>query len=278
MYYTDFVFDGMRLSECGYTICEFDSAASIKEVSLGSPLNFKTVSTRKGNRFALVDVSYDTALEFTFDICKNLCFGTSGQIVESADAAITDQEFLSITRWLSRNDFRQIYFVDDEPTAVTRYYNGAFSSISRLEIDDVLYGLRLVFVTDRPYALGDMVTASHTFEANGEWTYEDGSYLVGSIVPSLRIQCGASGTLTLTNYTTNTRMTIKNCSEDEVITINGDYFIMSSSIPTHKVWADFNYEFLKICNAYDQRSNVIKSTMPCTVTITYKPIIRDAPR
>lgn len=272
MYATDFVFDGVNLSDYGLVICQFEGASSLSEVSIGSPLNFKTVSLRKGNRFALADTSYDSAIEISFDICKDDCLFDS-----SDDMIIDDDLFLSLTRWMLRDSFYRIRFSDDREIA-PRYYRGCFTSISRLTLDSYTYGLRVTFLTDRPYALSEKITVSHQFEHNSTWDYLDSSYLTGTLFPDVDITLLESGDLTITNSLTGCQMEIKNCSEGETISIRGGQLIIFSSLTTHKIQQDFNFDFFTIGNSYRDTRNRIMSTLACEMTISYEPKIKDTPQ
>ena len=313
MFATDFSFDGVRLSDYGCMVCEIDGSTGLDEIDAGVALNFTTVSTRKGTRFSLVDRKYDDVLSTTFDICKDPCAAESGGSIiyigdenlsfdildqinlqsyeiaaetinldtyvdtySAAELEITDHEFLVLLRWLLRDHYLPMTFLD-ERHCVQRYYNGAFTNIARLEIGGRLYGLRCTFQTDRPYALGEEIVTTHTMAANTPWNYTDTSHLTGTIIPDLVITLQASGTLRLTNQFTSTSMVITGCTNGETITVKGDSLIMFSSNNSHNVWACFNYDFLKIGNSMNNRVNQITSSLPCTITMKYKPVIRDAP-
>ena len=313
MFATDFVYDGIKLSDYNCMVCEIDGSTGLDEIEAGVALNFTTVSTRKGTRFPLVDRKYDSALSVTFDICKDPCSADAGgQIIymgdenlsfdvldqinlqeysiaaetinldayvdtySAAELEITDHEYLVLLRFLARDHFLPMTFLD-ERHCVQRYYNGAFTSISRLEIGGRLYGLRVTFQTDRPYALGEEVSSTHDIASTSYIDYTDNSYLTGTIIPDLVITLHESGTLRLTNMFTSTSMVITGCVSGETITVKGDSLILFSSIPTHNVWKCFNYDFLKIGNSMGGRVNRITSTLDCTLTIKYQPVIRDAP-
>jgi len=271
MYASDFIFDGINLSSFGCVICDFEGSTGVEEVEAGAPLNFKTVSTRKGNRFPLIDVGYDNALEVTFDICKDPCAAATNEAAE-----ITDTEYLALMRWLVRNQFLTIRFLDDR-LSMNRYYNGAFSSVIKLTIDSRLYGLRLTFVTDRPYALGASISSTHEMTSGTAWNYEDTSHLTGTIIPDLEITLHAAGTLRLTNQFTGKTMVITDCTSGEKITFYGDSLTMFSTNTSKNIWNRFNYEFFKIGNRIGNSVNQITSSLDCTLKITYRPIIKDAP-
>ena len=273
MYATDFKYDNVSLSSYGFVICQFEDSGGLKDIEAGSPLTFKTVSRRKGNHYSLVDVSYDSALEITFDICKDPCENSG------SDMFLTDEEFFDLSRWLLRKEFCLLEFVGDIPDVhdYKRYYIGGFN-ITKLTIDDKLAGLRLIFTANKPYAYGDTVTATLTINsASGTATLTDNSYYTGITTPNLQVTLRAAGNLTLTNSATGSITKVNNCSNNEVLTFDGENLIVTSSSSGHDIANDFNYEFLKMQNTTSSRTNTIQSSLPCTIVVTYKPIIRDAP-
>lgn len=271
MYATDFVFDGVNLSDFGLVICQFEGASSLDEVSIGSPLSFKTVPTRKGSRFALTDTSFDSAIEISFDICKDEC-----SLGEGDDMTIDDSLYLSLTKWMLRNAFYSLRFIDDREN-VSRYYSGSFTNVSRLTLGSYTYGLRVTFLTDKPYALSETITVSHQFAHNSSWDYSHNSYLTGTIFPNMEITCLESGNLTLTNSFTGCQMEIKNCSSGEIIYIRGDRLIIFTSRTAHKIYQDFNFDFFTIGNSYRDNRNHIISSLACVLNFSYEPAIKDTP-
>ena len=81
------------------------------------------------------------------------------------------------------------------------------------------------------------------------------------------------GDFALSNSLSNKTTSISNCSKGEIITIEGDSQIISSSLSAHKSLSkDFNYFFPKIINTYTETKNTFKCNLKCMITITYSPI------
>lgn len=265
------------LSEFDFVICDFNAPSGVEELKAGNEIKFKTVSRSKGNRFSLVDMGYEEALQTTFDICKDPCKFSGNDVV------ITDTEFLALSRWLLRRQFLQVQFMHDDQYYgrpyydLRRYYRGAFTGITKLFVNGELCGLRLSFTTNRPYAYGNTISDTLTFSGGDSLVFNDTSPLTGIITPNIVIECMANGDLTLSNSVLDSVMSIKNCTAGEIITINGDKLVIVSSLTEHKLYEDFNYEFLKLGNVYGSDVNTITASKACVVTISYHPIIRDAP-
>ena len=46
----------------------------------------------------------------------------------------------------------------------------------------------------------------------------------------------------------------------------------------HDVYNDFNYDYFKIGNTINNRSNKISVSLPCKIELRYSPIIKDSPQ
>ena len=99
---------------------------------------------------------------------------------------------------------------------------------------------------------------------------------IGYTYPNLTITINIDGDFEMYNENTNSRMVIKNCSVGEVITIDGDAKIISTSNDMHKstLHNDFNFEFFKIGNTLESRNNRIYFSLPCKCVLKYTPIIK----
>lgn len=269
MYATDFIYDGINLSDFGCIICEFDSSGGVNEVASGVPLTIKTVARNKGNRWSIADTGYDSSLEITFDICKDPC------VFEPDEMTFDDELYLNLVRWLVREDFLETVFIDDRQL-VRRHYNGTFN-VTKLTIADEICGLRVVFTTDKPYAFGDEISDSHRYASDGTWNFFDKSFIICTTKPKVKIKCRASGNLTISNSFTGSTVVIKGVTNGETIEMDGEAMTITSSLDAHDIWNDFNYEFLKVGNSYNNRINPISVNLACNMTISYQPIIRDAP-
>ena len=50
--------------------------------------------------------------------------------------------------------------------------------------------------------------------------------------------------------------------------------MISSSLDSHKVQNDFNWAFFRLENTFRDKKNKITLSLPCTVKITYSPIVK----
>lgn len=275
MYATDFEYDHHYLSDFGFVICSFDDAG-LGNVTAGSQITFNTVSRHYGKKYSLTSTQYDSCIETTFDICKDPCLYTSQD-----DLRITNDECREIMRWLNRREFLKFSFTDDDNLGMGYeeqvYYYGSFN-IEKIILDTELVGLRLTLTTDKPFGYGEERTANLSFTTTSlSEKLIDASDEIGYTYPSITITLKASGKLTISNDVEGSPMVIDNCSEGEVITVDGSTHIITTSLVSHKLYDDFNFEFLRIGNTYDNRTNVITVSLPCEMELRYTPVIKNSP-
>lgn len=259
----DFEYDGIKLSDMGYMLCNFnkndDSRSDMVEIT------FDKVSTLHGEKWDLTNSNYESCLEATFSICKNKCQSLDSYVISTDDYRL-------ISRWLNRKDFHKFRAIGVDGEFSEFYFEGSFN-IKKKEIEGRLYGLDLTLYTNRPFALQNERTYKFCFETNDAKCYLiDSSDEIGYIYPEMEIKVLESGDLKITNLIENREMSIKNCIENEIIYIN--YPIIYSSIDTHKIQDDFNWIFFRIANNFKENKNTIISNLKCEMEIQYFPIAK----
>lgn len=271
MYAVDFEYDNQYLSDFGFIICEFDASSGATVAEAGSKITFNKVSRNSGKSSSLTGTVYEECVQCTFDICK------SPDLYEYEDREISNDEYRDIVRWLNRREFLKFQILDEEDSEHdTCYYNVSFN-IDKIKINEKLYGLQLTLESDKPFGYGEEKIISLSFDGTSSAKkIFDTSDEIGYIYPNMIITCKATGDLTVCNKTVDCTMLIKNCKKGEEITINGEAQTIISSLDSHDISNDFNYEFLKISNTYKNRYNEISTTKACNIIIKYSPIIKDA--
>lgn len=269
MYALDFEYDKKYLSDYGFIICDFDSRSGADVVDAGSKITFNTVPLHKGARHGLISAQYDECITTTFDICKN------PDVYD--DLEITNDEYLEFVRWLNRKTFCKLHIIDDDHEIEPCFYEASFN-VKKIKIGEILYGLELEMITDKPFGYGLERKIANTFTSNNlSFSINDYSDEIGYVYPTLKITCNQSGNLMIENNLTGSSTYIKNCSENEIIIIDGFTHEISTSDLSHDVYNDFNYNYFKIGNKINQRKNTITVNLPCTIEFTYAPIIKNSP-
>lgn len=298
----DFEYDNRHLRDFGMVICNFGDKG-LDTISNGSQITFNTISTLGGSKHQLTSTAYEDCLEATFQICKHSC--------DSDVSEISSTEFRELTKWLNRKKFLKFKILDED--YIDLYFEASFN-ISRIEINGTLYGLELEVITNRPFALKEprninvklkevygweeykdgvwlgyaTSTDENAYPHNGVPTgdgyqhiylgeiYEgfinDTSYEEGYIYPRTEITINQDGNLKIYNAIEDRNTYIANCVTGEVITL--DYPIIQSSVSSHNIQNDFNWNFFRIANTYENSRNDLIVTLPCSIKIEYSPIVK----
>ncbi len=267
----DFEYDNQYLSDYGFIICDFNASSGADTISAGSNLTFNTVPKNRGKQYSLTSTQYDECITVTFDICKN------PETHDEADMVLTSDECRDLMRWLNRREFLKFQVLYDEQDYDSCVYNASFN-VSKIVIAEKIVGLELEMTTDKPFAYGQERTIKlNVSDPSKTYNVIDNSDDIGYITPNMVITCNSSGNLQITNTFCDCIFLIKNCSAGEVITIDGENLLVSSSLNSHKIYNDFNFEFLKIGNNYYSCINPITVSIPCEIVIKYNPIIKQTP-
>lgn len=270
MYACDFEYDGHYLSDYGFIICTFGTDSDTDNISPGSMITFNTVSKNAGKKYGLAGTRYEECIQADFEICKNPEF--------HEDLSITKEEYRNIMRWLNRREFLRFRLLHDEADAHNEFYYEASFNIEKIESDKILYGMHLTLETNSTFGYGMEQVISWTItDTSKKKIINDISDEIGHIYPSMRITINQSGTLSIYNELENCRMEIKNCTKGEIINIDGEAQIISSSLNSHHIYDDFNFEFFRIGNTFENRINKISISLPCKIEFRYSPIVKDSP-
>lgn len=263
----DFEYDGLNLSNFGYMICDFDAKGK-DVVSNGSEITFTYATVRNGTKHEPIGVKYDSFLEAKIYICKNPC-GTN-------DMRMSVDEIRLLSKWLNRKEDLKFKLLSDEYHKI--YFEGTFN-ISLVKYAGEVYGLELTFKSNRPFALMEKKTfLIKNKEIDQEHLIYDLSDVEGFAYPKTKITIEQDGDLIITNNIEKNddgsdRVTsIKHCTSGEVITM--DYPIIQTNDPAHVIQNDFNWSFFRIANTFHNNINKVKISLPCTMEISYSPIVK----
>lgn len=299
----DFEYDGIKLSEKGFMICSFDSKG-VETISNGSVISFNMVPTLNGFKHNLMSAVYEDCLETTIQICKYSC---SEGIKE-----ISSVEFREMTRWLSRKKFLKFKILDED--YIDLYFEATFNisrieidgRLYGLELEVMTnrpFALKeprtINIKTQTAYCwekfdddnnkLGYVTSnVGSTYPDNNElhtdgyqYTYigevyvgsiNDTSHEEGFIYPFTEITMLEDGDLKIHNFSENRDTYIADCKENEVITM--DYPVVWSSNSSHDVQNDFNWNFFRVANTFENSRNDLIIFTPCEIKIRYSPIVK----
>lgn len=306
MRFSDFEYDGLKLSDFTVTtpqkekfaICEFDGSGDDNIVSAGSTITFNKSAVNHGTRHLVSGYQYDECITATFDICKLpvLC---DGNIATYSNLEIYDIEYQRLMRWLNRPAFHSLHFTPDaedksrDLNLRDLYFNASFN-VEKIYIADKLYGLRLTVETDRPFALGQAVsqTTAMSGQTSKQISVKDTSDAPGYTPVRLTIQyktsgVSASNTVKIYNTKTSDEVIITNGKAGEIVVIDAETQVITTSVNNHSLPDNFNFSYLRLsnvtnlsCAGYSDNANAITITdsngVLNGVTIEYTPVIKDS--
>lgn len=257
----DFEYDGLNLSDKGFMLCSFDKS-KIDTVENGAEINMETSPFYNGDVNYILTANYESTLTATFQICKNPCTGE--------DLNITVDEVRDMASWLCRKGFHKFKIFDDDYLNV--YYEATFN-MSRIIRNGNVIGLELEMITNRPFGvMEDTVINIKNEIENGVENFYSISDDEGFIYPKAKITIKQDGDLKISNIFIQRDTIIKNCKAGEVIEM--DYPVIKSSLESHKIQNDFNWNFFRIENKFKDKRNLIQISIPCEIEMIYSPIAK----
>lgn len=100
----------------------------------------------------------------------------------------------------------------------------------------------------------------------------DTSYEEGYIYPYTEITVLEDGDLNIHSILEDRDTIVYNCVANEIITM--DYPIIQSSLSSHSIQNDFNWNFFRVANTYENSRNDLITSIPCEIKIKYSPIVK----
>lgn len=262
----DFYFNGKKLSDFGYIQCYINSTPSV-ETALVSQTNFNSFKSSRSDLWRRTNVTYDSPLSKSIQICKNPCNGES---------EISEEEVRMMQRWLCKKDYYAFRFINESETDDDEIiWHEAKIDMSKIIIGEKCIGLQLDIITNAPYGY---VVRTHDFTVSaGEEiviNYQPDSS--GYVFCDYAINILENGDLkiinkSIVNYHINTTL-IKNCNVGNSILINSR--IQQISPLSHS--DNFNYIFPRLYASDANISNSgiapnkISFSLACKVHISYR--------
>lgn len=257
----DFMYDGMLLSNWGYIICDFNSTPDTSSDSeSGSLIKIATVPIEHNAWNPKVNSSYDSVISATFDICKDPCVFD--------DDAMTQHEVRQMFSWLNRPSFLPFKLCNEYHRGIN--FNATFN-VQKIELSGKVIGLRLNCTTDKPFGLGDEIKYARDFKKDKEYYFANDNDGDGIIYPKCDITMQTSGDLDLL-INNNYHVIVKNVTNGEVIHMHNP--IISTSVTTHSIQDDFNWNFFRLDCKYNTVNTILKSNLDCHIEYKYQPIVK----
>lgn len=239
----------------GLYICNFDGFTP--EAVGGSELSTDQVHIVGTDEFVIVNNSYASAINFTFQVA----------MYDNCDlTTITPDEYSQINRWLNRKEDYKLKI--DVNYYENIYWIGRFNC-TPIILNGKIYGIELNFVSKYPYGFED--TVEQKFSGKSFIVYNNTDETGTTYMTSI-ITINESGDLTVENDMDSEIMEIKNCIAGEVITIDSIHKTIETTESSHKIYNDFNWNYPKLCNTYDNKYNAFTTSLDVDYTIQYNPV------
>lgn len=266
MYAVDGKYGDKAFSDFGLVICKVDSSAGTEILSMGSELVYNLVKTPNSNKWNLYGTQYANYLTITFQVAKMDTSKTKLQ-------AMGTDEYSSFMRWVNRKNVIE-KFKPIQSGYNNIYFTGSFNA-QPIELCGEIYGAELTFTSDSPFGYLEIPQFSFTTTQNNQIIkINDQSDEIGFLYPdTMTIKCKANGNLTIHNSIENISTIINNVTNGEIITLDGqNQIITSSTSHNDTIYDDFNAEFFRIANTYENRINTLTISLPCEISFKYSPV------
>ena len=277
MNFTDFEYNGRRLSEFGCIICCINSGGGLETKDIGNKITFNKLNFKGKNnaqRFKLADTTYEEAFTTTFEIAKYNCNNVN-------DNYMSDEEARTLVKWLNQKTFHKFKMIYTDGQFSNIYYNGSFN-IQMIVLGEKILGLSLTFESESPYGFYEPIIYNMDFSGdNKEFCIYDSSDESGFIYPEVKIEILEDGNLTLSNSMSEEKTVISGCTVGEIITLDGNNKLISSNKRDSTISNYFNYNFPKVINKNDEfyseeeyAKNVYATNLKCNISLSYSPIAK----
>ncbi len=305
----DFEFNGKNLSDFGFIVANFGDKGL--EIIDGSEIKFNTISSFSGSVHHLVSTVYESCLETTIQIAKYSCSTGVQEITAIEHREISS--WLNRKRFFKfkilNEEHIDLYYMASIVSIGRIELDGCLMGLELNIVTNSPHALKepktfnihirkkytwekysVVNGNEKGKSMGEYVTSysrdfypddgiknSYYFvyvneELIDTATINDISHEEGYIYPYTEIVVNESGDLNIYNAIEDRNTYIANCVAGEIITM--DYPIISSSISSHNIQNDFNYNFFRIANTFEDSRNDLTISLPCTIKATYSPIVK----
>lgn len=255
---TDIQYGNEYFSDYQLIPCTFSSSSGAETVSAGSEFSTDQIHIVGTDAFVMIHNNYASALTLHFQTYKADNNGTP--------CPITAEEFSKINRFANRKESQKLKI--DKLDYENIYFLGRFN-LQAIKINDIVYGVDFTFISDYPYGFMDEISLQFKGKEFMVYNHSDET---GDIYPYTIIKCLEAGNLQITNSMDNEIFELRNCTENEVITIDNQNRIITSSNPNHCLYDDFNFNYIKLCNTYTERRNFYTATLNIEMALKYSPI------
>ncbi len=244
MYATDFLFDRQRASDFGCMICSFDGG--LQPVS-GGEIECNAIKTPGTDTFTFYGSQFNSALTWTFSICKNPC--------KNKDIHFSQYEESMIMKWLAKTDgYRWLQFNQEGYEDI--FYKVNINALPH-QVAGRTIGFDLTATSNCAYGFTDVITKKASIALMEPFLLNIHSDIDTYILPIMKVKykptnprplsfdnCRSGRNFSYGNADSilDKPIKIENMSQD--VTMDSDMGIIKGLARPN----DFNWSFLKLVN------------------------------
>lgn len=283
MYANIFEFNGIKSSELGYYIVNFDGFSNDGVGAAGNEITFSTSKPANSYQWNFHGSKYETPLTMSFQIGKFDCSIDKGRNYE-----LSQQDCAFLLRWLVRNDgYKFLRFLQGGYEGYESTYFHAQNSLQWIRVAETIVGAQINVTCDAPFGYsdiqtfevscndGDSFTIYNDSDKTGALYFDEIDIVMSSDAKNLQIKNSMDRIYSPTiPYATQ----ITNCKNGEHITI-ANHMIATNKNTVHtreSINNDFNFKYPRLINISDlseTRNNIYTVTGGnCHLSFHYRTI------
>jgi len=243
MYYgRTFIFDGIESERYGLYLGEFSGSGDATNPG-GGDTEVLTQKIYRRPKLLLLGAEQTPVLTF--------------QLSMYSEDEISAQSFSEIGAWLFGQSAYKVLRIC-QPDMQEIGFNCFLTQPQIIRVGNIVQGISCTVVCDSPFAWREPKVYTYSYNANAYSITDSINFLNESANAAYTYPTGIvitanifGGSLTVTNVTDANRQFILTLSPGEVVTINNDLQLISSSINSYPI-SQFNLHFLRLLPGYNQ--------------------------
>lgn len=269
MQFSDFEYNGKRLSHFNCTLGFVDSSSD-DAVAIRSPLELNTFIQNGSNKSRISNTNYKDPLIVTFNIVKANCY-------DEEDIYIDDHELTQMMDWLDTKKYQELKVYYDDGSFYDVVFYAVLTESSSIRVGEGIAGLTLTFSTNAPYGFTEPIVTRKNLQANEDFMIHPDSHEIGILLPKSFVitlnNTPPNGKLIVQNDQDAEQTEIANCANGEVITLDCQNKLISTTNTRDTFHKDFNYNYPRLIikrDVLNVQPNTFKSNTACEIKVEYQ--------
>jgi hypothetical protein len=249
---SNFIYAGQSSEEFSVIMVDFDSPSATNDEN--SELILSTTPYR--NTWSLHAVQKSEPLKFRITLCR-----TDGEYID----AYMERE---LKKWLCKGSFNWLS-IDQTDLSDSNYFC-VINNPQKVNVARMNGGMSFEVCCNSQNAWSNLRTKTYTSTTTNTFNfYNDSDYNNYELSPTFTIASNASQNIKIKNNTTNQEVIINNCLQNEVIILDSENEMISTTV-SRNIIDDWNVVFTTMTNG----TNTLTMTGNFTMRIEYRLPIR----